>query len=164
VFGAIDFSKERGRLKSKYQLRIFAAMKNISISDCDVYRDGGSIGLFFTASGGKEYNLSFAEVREKMVEWIDVDYSIAAHIFVNWIRQRQDYQLFIKTRAFEEAPDTRYISPVIYLGDCNSNIVVKRLDWQQAQEFIAPFKSSDLLSIQHFEHLLEIIHNEGRFT
>ena len=164
MFGAIVFSKERGRLKSEYQLRIFIDMKNISISDCDVYRDGGSIGLFFTASGGKEYNLSFADFRDKMVEWIDVDYSIAAYTFVSWIRQRQDYQLFIKTRAFEESPDTRYKSPVIYLGDCNSNIVVKRLDWQQAKEFIAPFKSSDLLSTHHFKRLLEIIEGEGRHT
>jgi hypothetical protein len=147
VFGAIDFSKERGRLKSKQQLRILTEMKNISIFDCDLYRDGGSIGLFFTANGGKEYNLSFAEFREKMFEWIDINYSITAHTFVNWIRQRQDYQLFVKSRAFEESPDTRYKSPVIYLGDCNSNNIVKRLNWQQAQEFIAPLYQLSVLNL-----------------
>jgi hypothetical protein len=139
-------------------------MKNISLSYCDIYRDGGSIGLGFSANGGKEFNLSFAEFREQMVEWIGTDYPIAAYTFINWIRQRQDYQLFIKTRVFEESPDTEYESPVIYLGDCNSNIVVKRLDWQEAKEFIAPFKSSDILSIQHFKRLLEIIENDGRLT
>jgi hypothetical protein len=138
-------------------------MKNISISDCDVYRDGGSIGLFFSANGGKEFNLSFADFKEQMLEWIDVDYSIAAHTFINWIRQRQDYQLFIKARAFEKSPDTRYKSPVIYLGDCNSNNIVKRLDWQQAKEFVAPLKySGDSLSAKHFESLLRIIENEGK--
>ena len=136
-------------------------MKNISISDCDVYRDGGSIGLFFSASGGKEFNLSFSEFREQILEWIDVDLSIASYMFTNWIRQRQDYQLFIKSRAFEEFPDTKYQSPVIYLGDCNSNKIVKSLDWQQAKEFIAPLKCSNSLSNQHFEHLLEVIENEG---
>ena len=62
-------------------------MKNISISDCDVYRDGGSIGLFFSASGGKEFNLSFSEFREQILEWIDVDLSIASYMFTNWIRR-----------------------------------------------------------------------------
>lgn len=138
-------------------------MKNISISDCDVYRDGGSIGLFFSANGGKEFNISFAEFREQMLEWIDVDYSIAAHIFINWIRQRQDYQLFIQTTTFEESPDTKYKPPVIYLGDYNSNNIVKRLDWKQAQEFIKPLKySGNSLSAKHFESLLRIIRNEGK--
>ncbi len=106
-------------------------MKNISISYCDIYRDGGSIGLSFSANGGKEFNISFAEFREQMLEWIDVDYSIAARIFTNWIRQRQDYQLFIKTRAFENPPDNGYKSPVIYFEDCNSNNIVKSLDWRK---------------------------------
>lgn len=139
-------------------------MKNISISSCDIYRDGGSIGLSFSAKGGKEFNLSFAEFKEEMLEWIDVDYSMVAYTFTNWIRQRQDYQLFIKSRAFDESPDTRYKSPVIYLGDCNSNNVVKRLDWQQAKEFVALLKCSDPSSIEYFERLLEIIENEGIFT
>jgi hypothetical protein len=139
-------------------------MKNISISYCDIYRDGGSIGLSFSANGGKEFNLSFAEFREQMLEWIDVDYSIAARTFTNWIRQRQDYELLIQTRAFEESPDTGYKSPVIYLGDCNSNNVVKRLDWQQAKEFVAPLECSDPSSIKHFESLLRIIENEGKDT
>ena len=136
-------------------------MKNILISGCDVYRDGGSIGLSFTANGGKEYNLSFAEFREQMIEWIDIDYSVAAYKFINWIQQRQDYELLIQTRAFEESPDTGYKSPVIYLGDCNSNNVVKRLDWQQAKEFVKTLKCSEPSSIKHFESLLRIIENEG---
>jgi hypothetical protein len=139
-------------------------MKNISISHCDLYRDGGSIGLSFTANGGKEYNLSFDEFREQMIEWLDIDYSIAAYKFINWIQKRQGYELFVKTRAFEESPDTRYKSPVIYLGDCNSNNIVRSLDWQQAKEFMAPLKCSDSSSIKHFERLLEIIENEGRST
>ena len=102
-------------------------MKNISISYCDVYRDGGSIGLSFSAKGGKEFNLSFTEFREQMLEWIDVDLSIALRIFTNWIQQRQDYELLIETRAFEESPDTKYKLPVIYLGDCNSKNVVERV-------------------------------------
>ena len=143
-------------------MRVPPDLKNISISGCDIYRDGGSIGLDFSAKGGKEYNISFAECREQMCEWIDFDYLIAAHTFTNWIRQRQDYELFIQNRAFEESPDTDYESPVIYMGDRNSNNVVKNLDWQQAKEFITPFKCSDLSSIEHFKSLLRIIENEGK--
>jgi hypothetical protein len=98
-----------------------------------------------------------------MLRWIDVDYVIAARTFINWIRQRQDYELLVKTRTFEESPDTRYKLPVIYLGDCNSNIIVKRLDWQQAKEFVTPLKCSDPSSTKHFESLLKIIENEGKF-
>jgi hypothetical protein len=136
-------------------------MKNISISFCDLYRDGGSIGLSFTAQGGKEYNTSFSEFR-KSLSIYGGDYGIIMFKFTNWIRQRQEYELFLGTRSFEESPDLNYHPPVIYLGDCNSKNIVKRLDWSQAKEFIAPLKCNDASSITIFERLLKIIENEGK--
>lgn len=74
--------------------------------------------------------------------WFDADDS-------NW------YELFIKVRKLEgEKEATKdYDPPVIYLEGCNSGNIVKKLSWQEANEFILPLSYEN----ERFRGLVEII-------
>lgn len=69
------------------------------------------------------------------------------------------YEFFLQIKAFEKSNDSHY-PPVIYLEGCNSNKVVKKLNWAEAKEFIAPLKYENT----RFEELVNIVKNEGKRT
>jgi hypothetical protein len=129
-------------------------LKNIQQRYCDLYRDGGSIGLSFTAQGGPGY--SWAELQSELEYW-----DLAIVTLNNWIRRRRPYELLLQVIYSEGEPTRNYEPPVIYLENCNSGIIIERLSWQNAREFIAPLSRGELESGSPFTKLVEIIRSEG---
>jgi hypothetical protein len=129
-------------------------LKNIQQRYCDLYRDGGSIGLCFLAQGGPGY--SWAELQSDLEYW---DLAIAT--LNNWIRRRRQYELLLQVSYSEGEPTRNYEPPVIYLENCNSGIIIERLSWQESKDFIAPLSSGELKPDSPFAKLVEIIRSEG---
>jgi hypothetical protein len=131
-------------------------MRNIKLHYCDLYRDGGSIGLSFSAQGGQGY--SFSELKEGLSEPY-----LAVITMSNWLLRRRQYELLLQVKHSENPSTRNYNPPVIYLENCNSGTIVKTLNWQQAQEFASLFPDMNVEAegYSHFEHLLAVIQAEG---
>jgi hypothetical protein len=133
-------------------------MKNIQLDYCDLYRDGGSIGLCFSAQGGPGY--SWAEFQKGLEEW-DWDWGPTIVTLNNWIRRRRQYELLLQVIYADREPTRNYEPPVIYLENCNSGIIIEHLSWQNAKEFIAPLSRGELKPGSPLAKLVEMIQSEG---
>jgi hypothetical protein len=137
-------------------------LKNIQQRYCDLYRDGGSIGLCFTAQGGQGY--SWAEFQKGFSDWDwdwGWDWGPTIITLNNWIRRRRPYELLLQVIYVDREPTRNYEPPVIYLENCNSGTIIKRLSWQEAKDFIAPLSSGELKPGSPLAKLVEMIQSEG---
>jgi len=70
------------------------------------------------------------------------------------------YEFFLKTRRFEKGADANYHPPVLFLENCNSGEIVRRMtSWEEAQEFIRPLAFDN----DRFRQIQEVVNNRGNF-
>lgn len=67
------------------------------------------------------------------------------------------YELFLKTRAWENEPSASHYPPSIYLEGANGGQIVRSLIWSEAKEFIGSLSYEG----ERFAELRQVIETEG---
>ncbi len=73
----------------------------------------------------------------------------------------KNYEFLVETKPSQDSSITKYNPPVIFFDDCNSSIVVKKLGWQEAKDFIARLKYDKSSHDNCFIEMVNVINGEG---
>ncbi len=73
----------------------------------------------------------------------------------------KSYELLVETKSSQGSSVTKYNPPVIFFDDCNSSIVVKKLGWEEAKDFIARLKYDKSSHDNYFHEMVNVINGEG---
>lgn len=73
----------------------------------------------------------------------------------------KSYDLLVEAKSSQGSSIAHYNPPVIFFDDCNSCIVVKTLEWQEAKDFIAILKYDKSSHDNYFLEMVNVINGEG---